>query len=407
MKKITLLYLFLSAVVFGVVACEALLPAAPADDALLDGPIAELTPEQNALFLAGDVAFNDEIFTPATGLGPTFVASSCGSCHAGDGKGTPFTTLVRFGQHDDTGNQFMERGGPQLQNRAIPGHTAELLPAGAAFSKFTPPANTGLGMLGALSDAQILANADPTDKDGDGISGVPNWIDAPDYFKPQWFHKPHNGQYVGRFGKKAAAIDLLHQTVNAYKQDMGITSEFDSEDPINYSVSGQAGDGVDDPEVSTAKVNAVVFYLRTLKVPVQRTPTDPMVVAGKQLFISLDCGKCHTPDWKTPQSDIAVLSDQTFAPYTDLLLHDMGAGLDDGYTEGRAKTTEWKTPALWGLGLSQNSQGGRVFLLHDGRAHSVDEAIRLHGGEASRSVEKYAKLAEAERGKLLRFLDSL
>ena len=407
MKKTTILYLLLSAVVFGMVACEALLPAAPADDALLDGPIADLTPEQNALFLAGDVAFNNEVFTPSTGLGPTFVASSCGSCHAGDGKGTPFTTLTRFGQHDETGNRFMEQGGPQLQNRAIPGHIAELLPAGAIFSKFTPPANTGLGLLAALSDEQILANADPADRDGDGISGVPNWLDAPDYFKPQWFHKPQNGRYVGRFGKKAAAIDLLHQTVNAYKQDMGITSEFDPEDPINYAVSAQAGDAVDDPEVSTAKVNAVVFYLRTLKTPVQRTPTDPMVVAGKQLFISLDCGKCHTPDWKTGPSDVAALANRAFSPYTDLLLHDMGKGLDDGYTEGMAKTAEWKTPALWGLGLSQNSQGGRVFLLHDGRAHSVDEAIRLHGGEASRSVEKYTKLAEAERSKLLRFLNSL
>ncbi|MEZ0612366.1 di-heme oxidoredictase family protein [Fibrella sp. WM1] len=406
MKKITILCLLLATVVFGIVACEALLPAAPANDALLDGPIAELTPEQNARFLLGDAAFNRDIFTPATGLGPIFVANSCGSCHAGDGKGTPFTTLTRFGQHDDTGNQFMEQGGPQLQNRAIPGHVAERLPVGVTFSRFTPPANTGLGLLAALSDEQILANADPTDRDGDGISGVPNWIQAPDYFKPQWFHKVQQGRYVGRFGKKAAAIDLLHQTVNAYKQDMGITSEFDSEDPVNYDVSGQ-DDGVDDPEVSSAKVNAVVFYLRTLKVPVQRTPTDPMVVAGKQLFISLDCGKCHTPDWKTGPSDVAALTDRAFSPYTDLLLHDMGAGLDDGYTEGMAKNAEWKTPPLWGLGLSQNSQGGRVFLLHDGRAHSVNEAIRLHGGEASRSVEKYAKLAQAERDKLLRFLDSL
>lgn len=408
MKKITLFYLLLlSAAVFGTVACEALLPAAPADDALLDGPVAGLSSDQNALFLAGDVAFNDEIFTPAMGLGPMFVGTSCGSCHAGDGKGTPFTTLTRFGQHDETGNQFIEQGGPQLQNRAISGHTPELLPSGTSFAKFTPPANTGLGFLAALTDEQLLANADPTDKDKDGISGVPNWIDAPDYFKPQWFHKAQNGRYIGRFGKKAAAIDLLHQTVNAYKQDMGITSEFDSEDPINYAVSGQAGDGVDDPEVSTAKVNAVVFYLRTLKVPVPRTPDEAAVQVGKQLFMNLDCGKCHTPEWKTPQSDIAVLSNQTFAPYTDLLLHDMGAGLDDGYTEGVAKTAEWRTPPLWGLGLSKNSQGGRVFLLHDGRAHSVDEAIRLHGGEASRSVAKYGKLADTERSKLVRFLDSL
>ena len=407
MKKTTLLYLFLSSLLFGAVACEALLPGEPDDDSLLDGPIADLTPAQNALFLAGDVAFNDEVFTPATGLGPTFVATSCGSCHAGDGKGTPFTTLVRFGQHDATGNQFMQQGGPQLQNRAIHGHTPEQLPAGAPFASFTPPANTGLGLLAALTDEQILANADPADKDGDGISGVPNWIDAPDYFKPQWFHKPQEGKYIGRFGKKAAAIDLLHQTVNAYKQDMGITSEFDSEDPINYAVSGQAGDEVDDPEVSSAKVNAVVFYLRTLKVPVQRKQDDAAVLVGKQLFMTTDCGKCHTPEWKTPTSDVAALSNLTFAPYSDLLVHDLGPGLDDGYTEGTAKTGEYRTPPLWGLGLSKNSQGGKLFLLHDGRAHSVDAAIRLHGGEAARSREKYAKLSDTDRGKLLEFLDAL
>ena len=122
------------------VACQKLLPGAPEDDSLLDGPIEGLTPGQNAQFLAGDIAFNDEIFTPATGLGPYFVSSSCGSCHAGDGKGHPFTTLTRFGQVDETGNTFMEQGGPQLQNRAIPGHAPEAIPAGASFSKFTPPA---------------------------------------------------------------------------------------------------------------------------------------------------------------------------------------------------------------------------------------------------------------------------
>ncbi|GAB2568384.1 di-heme oxidoredictase family protein [Spirosoma areae] len=407
MKKTTLLYLFLASLLFGAVACEALLPDAVEEDALLDGPIADLTPEQNALFLAGDVAFNNDIFTPATGLGPTFVATSCGSCHAGDGKGVPFTTLIRFGQHDETGNQFLGQGGPQLQNRAIHGSTPEVLPAGAPFSKFMPPANTGLGLLAALTDEQLLANADPLDKDGDGISGVANWIDAPGFFRPQWFHKPQNGRYVGRFGKKAAAIDLLHQTVNAYKQDMGITSEFDPEDPINYAVSAQAGDGVDDPEVSSAKVNAVVFYLRTLKVPVQRTPTDPSVVAGQQLFLKLDCGKCHIPEWKTTQSDVAVLTNQTFRPYTDLLVHDMGKGLDDGYTEGTAKTAEWRTPPLWGLGLSKNSQGGKVLLLHDGRARSIEEAIQLHGGEAQRSREKFTKSTTDERGQLLAFLESL
>ncbi|KAA9341205.1 c-type cytochrome [Larkinella humicola] len=407
MRHIMQLCLLMAGGVMVLIACDTLLPKAQLDHDLLDGPIGELTPEQNALFLEGDRGFNDEIFTPATGLGPIFVASSCGSCHAGDGKGHPFTTLTRFGQTDETGNQFLHLGGPQLQNRGIPGHTAEAIPAGATMSKFMPPANTGLGLLGALSDAQLLARADPEDRDGDGISGVVNWIDAPHFFKPQWFHQALNGKYIGRFGKKAAAIDLLHQTVNAYKQDMGITSEFDPEDPINYAVSGQAGDVAPDPEVASSTVNAVVFYLRTLRVPIQRNVSDAGVIAGKQVFTKTGCAGCHTPAWTTPKSDIAVLSNQTFAPYTDLLLHDMGKDLDDGYTEGTAKTSEWRTPPLWGLGLSKNSQGGNVFLLHDGRARSIDAAIRLHGGEGAKSRDTYSQLTASDRDNLLQFLDSL
>ncbi|WP_345247295.1 di-heme oxidoredictase family protein [Nibrella saemangeumensis] len=411
MSKRTILY-WLSLLLIGIIsACDAFLPDAPAEHDVLDGPIGELLPEQNARFLAGDVAFS-RTFTAATGLGPIFVATSCISCHAGDGKGHPFTTLTRFGQSDELGNQFMNQGGPQLQNRAIHGHSPEQIPQGATFSKFMPPANTGLGLLAALTDEQILANADLDDRDKDGISGVANWIDAPVFFKAQALHKPQKGlgaqlRYVGRFGKKAAAIDLLHQTVNAYKQDMGITSFFDQEDPINYALGDQGGDNVADPEVSAAEVANVVFYLRTLKIPVQRTPHDEEVVAGQQLFTTLQCAKCHTPEWKTQQSDLSVLANKTFRPYTDLLLHDMGPGLDDGYTEGTAKTSEWRTPPLWGLGLSKASQGGHYFLLHDGRARSIEEAIRLHGGEASRSRELYQQLDAGQQAKLLKFLESL
>ena len=124
---------FITAIII-IQACSKLQPAAPADDELLDGPVAGLTYEQNRQFLAGDVAFNDEVFTTQTGLGSIFVATSCGSCHAGDGKGHPFTTLTRFGQTDSTGNQFLHLGGPQLQNRALPGYAAEQIPAAATFS---------------------------------------------------------------------------------------------------------------------------------------------------------------------------------------------------------------------------------------------------------------------------------
>lgn len=386
-------------VITTVVACEKILPGTPPDDELLDGPVEGLSFEQNRQFLAGDVAFNDEIFTSQNGLGSIFVATSCGSCHAGDGKGHPFTTLTRFGQTDSTGNQFLHLGGPQLQSRALPGYTPEQIPAGATFSKFTPPANTGLGFLELVSDADILAMTDPNDTDGDGISGVANWISLPPFINPNSNAITQNGKYIHRFGKKAAAYNLLHQTVNAYNQDIGITSTFQPKDV--YS-------GLDiDPEVSGQTVHNVVFYLQTLKAPIQRNQNDPEVIQGKNIFIQTGCESCHKQTLITGFSSIAPLANKLFHPYTDLLLHDMGPGLDDGYTEGSAKTFEWRTPPLWGLGLSPNSQGGQYFLLHDGRAKSIEEAIQLHGGEAQQSKEKFQQLSVQDKNNLIKFLRSL
>ena len=179
LKVITGIFLF----ILVAIGCQKFLPQLPADDEVLDGPLEGLNHEQSAAFLRGDIAFNDEVFTTHNGLGPLFVATSCGSCHAGDGKGHPFTTLTRFGQSDTiNGNLFLNSGGPQLQDRAIPGHLPEQIPAVATFSKFTPPANTGLGFIDAVPDAAILALADPNDANGDGISGRPNWIAVKNYF---------------------------------------------------------------------------------------------------------------------------------------------------------------------------------------------------------------------------------
>ncbi len=388
---------------------EHVTPKAVTDDELLDGPIDGLSALENQQFLAGDVAFNDEVFFSENGLGPYFVASSCGSCHAGDGKGHPFTTLIRFGQSDTIlGNTFLHKGGPQLQNRALPGFSPEQIPAGASFAKFTPPANTGLGFLEALTDAQLLMHVDPDDLDGDGISGRANYVSPPDYFVAESYHQSKNGKYIGRFGKKAAAINLLHQTVNAYNQDMGITSELSMNEPAMNGLAYPYFDRVPDPEVANNTVNDVVFYLKTLKAPIQRDQNDGEVLAGKQLFLTMQCSGCHIPQWTTDASSmIPALRNQTFFPYTDLLLHDMGAGLNDGYTEGTALTSEWKTPPLWGLGLSQKSQGGQYYLLHDGRARSIQQAIELHGGEAQAAQQMFLNLSEAEKNKLITFLESL
>jgi len=382
-----------------VVACSKVLPGAPPDDELLDGPVEGLSGEQNQVFLRGDIAFNDEVFTPATGLGPVFVATSCGTCHAGDGKGHPFTMLTRFGQTDAAGNKFLHLGGPQLQHRAIPGFLPEQVPAGATFSKFMPPANTGLGFLDAVPDATLIALADENDANGDGISGRPNWLNIPAYANARPASIEQNGKYIGRFGKKAGAYDLLQQTANAYNQDIGITSLFEPFDTYSRQEI--------DPEVSAQTVQDVVFYLKTLKAPIQRNQNDPSVISGKQVFTGIGCAKCHTPQLVSGTSSIAALSNKTFFPYTDLLLHDMGPGLDDGYTEGSATTAEWRTPPLWGLGLSKNSQGGKYFLLHDGRANTIERAIELHGGEATQSRNNFQQLNAEQKSQLIKFLESL
>ena len=396
MKKV---HWIIFSILLAMISCGKMLPKAPLADETLDGPIEGLSKEQTRIFLRGDVAFNDDIFSISNGLGPRFVATSCGSCHASDGKGHPFSTLTRFGQHDTIANLFLHKGGPQLQQRAIPGYEPEQIPPGATFSKFTPPANTGLGLLEAVPDDAILAMADENDANGDGISGRPNWIHIPAYCQLRTGTIERNGKYIGRFGKKAAVYDLQQQTANAYNQDMGINSSYEV-----YNTY----DGLQvDPEVPNQTVLDVVFYLQTLKAPVQRNQFDREVMAGNQLFLKISCNNCHTPQLKTGTFSIPALSNKTFFPYTDLLLHDMGPALNDGYTEGTALPAEWRTAPLWGLGLSKNSQGGQLFLLHDGRARSIEEAILQHEGEAAQSKNKFLQLNKSDKTLIMEFLESL
>jgi CxxC motif-containing protein (DUF1111 family) len=381
-----------------IVSCEKLLPGLPADDQVLDGPVEGLTNAQAAQHLAGDVAFNDQVFTRETGLGPIFVATSCGSCHAGDGKGHPFSTLTRFGINDSLGKNEFDNG-PQLQNRALPGYMPEQLPARTPFASFTPPANTGLGFLELVSEDDLLAMAAANATNPDGVRGHPNWAALPSFVSPNPNSYTQNGRYITRFGKKAATYNLFHQTIQAYNQDIGITSTFNPSDVYSNEDI--------DPEVSDKTVRDVIFYLQTLKAPVQRNQRDPDVIQGVALFTQVGCESCHKQTLKTGFSPVEALSNKQFHPFTDLLLHDMGPGLDDGLIEGTSKTSEWRTPPLWGLGLSKNSQGGKYFLLHDGRAKSIDEAIEMHGGEAATSKKKFNALKAAERQQLIKFLESL
>ena len=208
-------------------------------------------------------------------------------------------------------------------------------------------------------------------------------------------------------GKKAGAINLLHQTVVAYLQDMGVTTEFLPQDTYNVQAGIQTGDTASDPEISTEIVDNVVFYLRTLKVPPRRNAEDENIQAGERIFSDIGCAGCHVPALTTGPSDVEALSNKTIFPYSDLLLHDMGPELDDGYTEGSATSSEWRTAPLWGIGLAADSQGGRAFYLHDGRATTLDEAIQFHGGEAAPSRDRYANLNPEEQTQLIAFLMSL
>lgn len=406
MKNKILLYIFMTTTLSVILlSCESLndiyAPREPEEHDLLDGPIEGLTSAQQIQHLNGDLAFTDEVFTAAKGLGPVFVGNRCASCHEGDGKGHPFNGFIRFGKSDSLNNPYANFGDGrnQLQNKALPGYAPQVLPKGAPYSLLIAPAVTGLGYLDAVSDADILAMADPDDLDGDGISGRPQYDYPPEYVTLRPNSIPKGDKYIFRFGKKAVTYDLLHQTADAYNQDMGIVSTYQPNEPY---------DGLpNDPEVSDKTIGDVVFYLKTLKAPIQRNQDDPKVIAGKGIFNQIQCAACHVPTLKTSYSPIETLSYKEFHPYTDLLLHDMGPDLDDGYTESYALTSEFRTPALWGLGLSKDSQGGEVFLMHDGRARSIEEAIILHGGEAENSKNKYVNLSVLEQEQLLAFLNSL
>lgn len=408
MHKRVIICLSISLLIIVFVSCEKILPTAPPDNEVLAGTVPGLTAQQEKDHLIGDEFFG-KIFTKEEGLGPVFVQNSCSNCHVGNGKGHPSTIVTRFGYKEGSLVDYLVgKGGPQLQPFSVEGYPAETLPAEAnIITKRLAPAVMGLGYIAALHDQDILANADPDDLDGDGISGRPNYVDPKDIFTPGAIHVENNGKYVGRFGKKAEKVTIQDQVVFALKQDIGITSDFDTEDIYNVNAGLYTGDEVGDPEVTAHFVNGLVFYMRTLKAPDRRNETDPDVMEGERLFKEIGCAKCHVSDFTTSESDIEALSQKTFQPYSDFLLHDMGPLLDDGYPEGSADSNEWRTPPLWGIGLAKTTQGGQMFLLHDGRALSIEGAVTFHSGEAESVKNKFFKLSESERNQIVKFIESL
>jgi CxxC motif-containing protein (DUF1111 family) len=396
------LALLLSAAV-AIVACDQLTTVAPADGDLFDAPVEGLTDTEMAAFARGDAEFGRQ-FAPNTGLGPIFNDVSCATCHSGDGRGRPRNALIRIGSDADSFQNSV--GGPQIQDKAIPGALAEQVPAGIPFSLRLPPPVFGVGLIEAIPEAAILANVDSLDADGDGISGRPNFVPAAD-FVPASEPAGGAGLKLGRFGRKAANAVLLQQVVTAYLQDMGITSPFlplENRNPLAGSPI-EAVDRVPDPEVLESTVQAVTHYIRALAPP-EPGPESQQVEEGRQLFAQSQCSKCHVPEFQTGWSPIPALRSRTVHLYSDLLLHDMGDALADNRPDGQATGREWRTAPLWGLRLMRRFLNGEAFLLHDGRAATVEQAILLHGGEAAASQLLFTQLSAAQRAALLAFVES-
>lgn len=160
-------------------------------------------------------------------------------------------------------------------------------------------------------------------------------------------------------------------------------------------------------EVGDELFKLVTFYSQNLAVPARRDPGDSKVLRGKKIFYEIGCARCHQPKFVTGEAPGQPhLSHQLIWPYTDLLLHDMGEGLADGRPEGKATGREWRTPPLWGIGLTETVSGHMLFL-HDGRARNLTEAILWHGGEGEAARENFANLPKADRDALLAFVNSL
>jgi CxxC motif-containing protein (DUF1111 family) len=397
----SLALLFCGAV--AIAACDQLTTVGPADGDVFDAPIDGLSDAEMAAFGRGDAEFGRQ-FSPNTGLGPIFNDVSCATCHSGDGRGHPRNALIRIGSDADSFQNSI--GGPQIQDKAIPGALAEQLPAGMPFSLRLPPPVFGVGLMEAIPEAAILANVDSLDSDGDGISGRPNFVPAAD-FVPETEPAGGPGLKLGRFGRKAQNAVLFQQTVTAYLQDIGITSPFlptENRNPLSGTPI-EAVDRVPDPEVLESTVQAVTHYMRALAPPAPGRET-PRRAEGRQIFAEIQCSKCHVPEFQTGSSPLAALRGRPVQLYSDLLLHDMGDGLADNRPDGQANGREWRTAPLWGLRLMRQFLNGDAFLLHDGRARSVEEAIMLHGGEAANARSLFTQLTRARKDALLDFVES-
>ncbi len=420
-------------------------------------PAANLTDAERTRFAIGNSFFKRNwVEAPAStqardGLGPHFIARSCGGCHVQDGRGAPPSSageqpvalLLRLsvpgvGPHggivpeptygDQLNNAAVQQVRPEARIRVtyaeLPGQFADgdtytrLQPqyqwadlgygpmaATVLYSPRIAPQLIGVGLLEAIPEAEIRANAQHQAAQPGPIKGVPNEV---------WDAQAQR-ILLGRYGWKANVASIAHQTAGAFNGDLGITSTlFPAENCTPRQADclaaphGNAGRG---PEISDDLFRDVVFYQATLAPPARRNPDAPATRRGEELFHQVGCAVCHRPSYRTgpvpfPTLSSPALQDQLIWPYTDLLLHDLGPGLADGRPDYGASGSQWKTPPLWGIGLIP-AVNGHQRLLHDGRARGVLEAIVWHGGEAAASAEAVRQLQAQDRAALVQFVESL
>lgn len=402
-------------------------------------------------FGTGNSLFNQSWVTaPASttgldGLGPTFNARACASCHFKDGRGKP----IQFND-GKTSNGFLMRvslagktvhGAPlplpnygdQLQPNAILNVTNEAqitatfkiikgkYPDGTSYELqkpiytivdenfgalnnvlMSPRVGTqtiGLGLIDALSEEEILKNQDINDADGDGISGKANYV----------WNVEKNTKTIGKFGWKANQPTLKQQVASAFIGDMGLTSTmFPNQNCPSPQQDCKDAPNGGEPEITDKQMQRITFYQSALAVPKRRNYKKEDVLQGKMLFHKAECIKCHQVNFKTKSKypDNKYLENVTISPYSDFLLHDMGKDLADNRPDFEANGNEWRTQPLWGIGLI-GTVNKHTFLLHDGRARNVEEAILWHGGEAEKSKKYFMKLTKIERAQVIKFVNSL
>jgi CxxC motif-containing protein (DUF1111 family) len=343
-----------------------------------------LTAAQLQAFNDGKTAFNT-IETVADGLGPAFNEKSCGSCHnlgGAGGSGAQFE--VRAGRLVNGVFDSLESKGGQLFQlfgigEAVPGcnFTGEVVPAEAnVVAKRRTTALFGLGLVDATPDATFV-----------------NMV----------FNISAGKNTVGKFGWKAQVPTLFQFSGDAYLNEMGITNpQFPNENlPQGSAAILAACDTVPELEDDGDDVVAFTDFMSALA-PAPRPALSPQAQAGAAIFERVGCTGCHVATLKSGPSPIAALSNQSFHPYSDFLLHDMGSLGDDIGGQGQAGLREMRTAPLWGIRLANPND-----LLHDGRAHSFEEAIRLHDGQGAAARDAFNALSTTQQQNLVEFVKTL